>query len=131
MLVATLCVFSWMIPILLLAGPAPVALIALGAFASGVGGELFGVLWNTALHTYVAPVALSRVSAYDILGSIALSPLGMIAAGPLADVFGTRATLIGAAAVIGGATLAVLGVRDVRRLGQPPGTDAAPVKPPR
>ncbi len=59
---------------------------------------------------------LSRVSSYDALGSFALIPLGLAAAGPIADLIGTRETLIGAAAISLVATLAVLLVRDVRTL---------------
>jgi hypothetical protein len=59
---------------------------------------------------------LSRVYSYDALGSFALIPLGLAVAGPLAEAVGTRATLIAAGVFSLGATLAVLGVRDVREL---------------
>ncbi len=117
MLVATLCVFTFAVPLLLLSVPAPVPLLAAGAFLAGLGGELFGVLWFTALHTHVRPEALSRVSAYDILGSIALAPLGEALAGPLVEGIGTAPTLWLAAALVVVPTLAVLGVREVRTLG--------------
>jgi MFS family permease len=116
MLVATLCVFSFALPLLLLTGPAPVAARAAGAFLAGAGGQLFGVLWNTALHTHVAPSALSRVSAYDALGSFALAPLGEAAAGPLVESVGARATLWMGVGLIWLPTAAVLGVREVRSL---------------
>lgn len=127
MLVGSLAVFTFALPLLLLAGPAPVAMIAAGAFIAGLGGELFGVLWNTALHQHVAPEALSRVSSYDILGSIALAPLGEIAAGPLVEAFGAPVTLICAALLILAPTALVLGVPEVRSLRSAP---AAPVEPP-
>ena len=59
---------------------------------------------------------LSRVSSYDALGSFALIPLGLAAAGPIADLIGTEETLVGAAAISLVATLAVLLVPDVRTL---------------
>jgi hypothetical protein len=59
---------------------------------------------------------LSRVYAYDALGSVALVPIGYAVAGPIADAIGVRATLWGAAAIGFGVTLAVLAVRDVRTL---------------
>ena len=59
---------------------------------------------------------LSRVSAWDDFGSIVFVPLGLAAAGPVADAIGTRATLLGSAAVIVVTTALVLFVRDVRRL---------------
>ncbi len=120
MLVATLAVFTFALPLMLLAGPASVPLIAAGAFVAGVGGEIFGVLWFTALHTHVRPEALSRVSAYDNLGSIALAPLGVALAGPLVVGAGAGPTLWLAAACIVLPTLAVLGVREVRTLRSDP-----------
>ena len=43
---------------------------------------------------------LSRVYSYDMLGSIALVPLGLAVIGPLADAIGTQETLYGTAALI-------------------------------
>jgi MFS family permease len=116
MLVATLATFTFAVPLLLLMAPAPVEWIAAGAFLAGLGGQLFGVLWFTALHTHVAPEALSRVSAYDHMGSIVLMPLGEAAAGPLYEALGADRALLLAAFFIVVPTLAVLGVREVRTL---------------
>jgi MFS family permease len=99
-----------------LAGPVPlVALLALAVLA-GIGNETFGVLWDTAMQQEIPQERLSRVSSYDALGSFALIPIGLAAAGPIADLIGTRETLLGAAAISLIATLAVLLVRDVRTL---------------
>ena len=96
----------------------PLPLVALLALAllAGIGNETFGVLWDTAIQQEIPEEKLSRVSSYDALGSFALIPLGLAAAGPIADLIGTRETLIGAAAISLVATLAVLLVRDVRTL---------------
>jgi MFS family permease len=59
---------------------------------------------------------LARVYSYDMLGSILAVPIGQVAAGPLAEHFGVRQTLVGAAALIGVATIAMLLSRDVRQL---------------
>jgi hypothetical protein len=59
---------------------------------------------------------LSRVSSYDALGSWALMPLGLAAIGPVAELIGTRATLLGCGVVSLSATLAVLLFADVRTL---------------
>jgi MFS family permease len=115
-LVATLLTLLAALPALLLAGPAPVWAIAVGAFMAGVGWELFSVLWYTTLHTHVAPEALSRVIAYDAFGSILLVPLAEAAAGPLVESLGTSHTLWIAVALIVLPTLAVLGVPEVRNL---------------
>ena len=70
------CLPGALIPLLLIAARRRSPAIALAAFVAGIGFEIFSVLWNTALHTRVAPEALSRVSSYDVLGSIALVPVG-------------------------------------------------------
>lgn len=115
-LVGTLLMLASALPPLLLAGPAPVWAIASGAFAAGAGFELFMVLWYTTLQTHVVPEALSRVIAYDTLGSIVLVPLAEAAAGPLVEALGTTDTLWIAVGLIVLPTLAVLGVPEVRSL---------------
>jgi MFS family permease len=119
---ALCCLLNALVP-LLLAVPAPLPAIAAAAFLAGVGGEIFSVLWNTALHTRVAPEALSRVSSYDVLGSIALVPIGEALAGVGAERLGTQSALLLCAAGIVLPTLAVLGVRDVRELRASPAED--------
>jgi MFS family permease len=114
--VGTLLMLLMALPSLLLIQPAPVWAIACGAFAAGVAWELFMVLWYTTLQTHVTPEALSRVFAYDALGSIILVPLAEAAAGPLVDGLGTSGTLWIAVALIILPTLAVLCVPEVRTL---------------
>jgi MFS family permease len=116
MLVATLTCFGGALLPLLLFAPSPLPWIAAGAFVAGLGFEVFSVLWNTALHTRVAPEALSRVSAYDAVGSIALVPLGEVLAGFAVDAYGAPTTLLLAAAAIVLPTAAVLLVPEVRHL---------------
>ena len=99
-----------------LAGPLPVvALIALAALA-GIGSETFGIMWDTTMQQEIPQEKLSRVYSYDALGSWVLIPLGLAVAGPLAEVFVTRETILGASAISLTATLAVLFVRDVRTI---------------
>ena len=114
--VATLMTFLFALPLILLALGLPAWIVALGAFLNGIGGEVFSVYWYTALHEHVAPEALSRVSAYDALGSLALAPVGMAVAGPLADAIGIHATLWLGATLALGSTVAVLFVPEVRSL---------------
>ena len=59
---------------------------------------------------------LSRVYSYDMLGSIALMPVGLAVIGPIADAIGTEATLYGQRRLIVLVTLPVFAVRDVREL---------------
>jgi hypothetical protein len=90
--------------------------IAAAAFVAGTGFGAFGVLWNTELHKRVAPEALSRVSAYDAMGSIALVPVGEALAGIGATRIGAAPAAIVCAALIVAPTAAVLAVRDVRQM---------------
>jgi hypothetical protein len=69
LLVATLAIFPTALPILLLASPAPLVVIAAAAFVSGVGVELFGVLWDVTMQQEISSEQLSRVYSYDALGS--------------------------------------------------------------
>jgi predicted MFS family arabinose efflux permease len=119
-LVGTLLMFLMALPPMLLAGPAPVWLIALSALAAGMGFELFMVLWYTAEQTHVAPETLSRVIAYDTLGSIVLVPLAEAAAGPATDILGMSQTLWILVALIVLPTVAVLFVPEVRNLRSQP-----------
>jgi MFS family permease len=101
-----------------------VPLLVAGGFLTGFGIEIFGVLWETTMQQQIRGEMLSRLYAYDMLGSIALMPLGFAVVGPIASMIGVRATCWGAAALIALATLPVLAVRDVRELRRLPAEDA-------
>jgi predicted MFS family arabinose efflux permease len=109
--------FLLTIPFLLaLSAPAALVVVVAAAAVGGIGTEIFGVLWETTLQQEISQETLSRVSAYDALGSFVLIPLGVAAAGPVAQAIGTRETILGAAALSLTVTLAVLLVRDVRTI---------------
>jgi MFS family permease len=114
-----LCCLPW---------PAVTVAFALGAalpllvplfVAAGVGLSLFGIWWETALAERVPPHTLSRVSAYDWMGSLALLPLGYVLAGPLGETLGPALVLgVGSAlaTVVLAAGLAVRETWTLRRL---------------
>jgi MFS family permease len=99
-----------------LAGPLPVAALILLAATAGIGLEIFGIMWDTTMQQEIPQEKLSRVYSYDALGSFVLIPLGVAIVGPVSGLIGTRATILGAAAISLTATLAVLLVRDVRTI---------------
>jgi MFS family permease len=101
---------------LTLAIPASLAVVVAAAALAGIGIEVFSILWDTTLQQEIAQEKLSRVSSYDALGSFVLTPIGLAVAGPVAQAAGTRETMLGAAALSLGATLAVLLSRDVRTI---------------
>jgi Major Facilitator Superfamily len=101
-----------------LAVPASLIAIAVTSFAVGVGFALGNTLWITALQRNVPAHALSRISSFDWLGSVALNPIGYALIGPIAAMIGTQETLAVAAvlnvAVIVGAVILVPSVRTIR-----------------
>jgi len=117
MLLAATLAFLLTVPFLLaLSVPVAYAGVVAAAALAGIGIESFQVLWDTTLQQEIAQEKLSRVSSYDALGSFVLVPLGLAVAGPVAQAVGTRETILGAAALSLGATLAVLLSRDVRTI---------------
>ncbi|GHB26944.1 MFS transporter [Streptomyces viridiviolaceus] len=116
LLAGTLCVFPLALPSAALAVPVPAAALCAVMFLTGVTLEIFGVSWMTALHQEIPEDKLSRVSAYDWFGSVALVPLATALAGPAEVAFGRTASLWGCAALVVLVTAAVLCVPDVRNL---------------
>ena len=116
MRLATTLVFFFAGVAVALSQLAPLPVIVTAALVAGSAGQVFGVLWYTTLQLRIPAHMLSRVSAYDHLGSIALAPLGIVAAGALYEAIGYRDTLLIAAATIAVPTALALCVRDVRRL---------------
>ncbi len=118
----------------LLAVPAALVVLIAASAVSGIGVELFQVMWDTALQQQIPHERLSRVSSYDALGSFVCIPIGLSVAGPLSDLLGVTATLVFAGCVSIVATLLVLTVHDVRTLrrtdplGGPPGDEPAPAE---
>ena len=113
---ATFGAFGLALPLIALARPEALALVIVAAFAAGYLTEIFGVLWDTTYQQEIPHEKLSRLSAYDAIGSWALMPVGFAIAGPVGAVVGTRATFIGAAVTVVIATALVLLSRDVRTL---------------
>jgi MFS family permease len=103
----------------LLAGPASTAVVAAAA-ALGFGGSAFGgALWLTALQERIPAGSISRVSAYDWLGSIVFKPAGYALIGPLVAALGTRSTLLASAAVIAAASVVVSSLASIRAVARP------------
>jgi MFS family permease len=115
------------LPLVLLASVRSTLVIALGFFVAGIASEIFSVAWSTALQQHVPLEKLSRVSAYDMLGSIVLIPLGLAIVGPVADAIGLKEALWLAAAISTLSALSTLAVRDVRELRQRDDVPAEPM----
>lgn len=109
-------------------------LVLAGAAVHGIGLQLFSVSWDLAIQENVAEDKLSRVYAFDLVGSFVCRPLGLALTGPVAAVVGTDRWLVVVAAVMGLSSLAALAAPSVRSLtrrtrpvSEPePAADAAP-----
>ena len=109
-------IFAW--SLILLSGPslvllafhAPAWTIVLTEVVSGLSLGTAGTLWETTLQRNVPKEALSRIAAYDWMGSTALRPLGLAVIGPVATAVGVKETLLGAfvLTMVGSATLLVI-----------------------
>jgi predicted MFS family arabinose efflux permease len=114
-----LLVLPWPASFAVFALGLPVAVLLVVFTIAGTCVALFGVWWETALAERVPAHMLSRVTAYDWMGSLALLPLGYVLAGPLGERLGATEVLVGGsllALLSLTCTLAVRDVRSVRRL---------------
>jgi MFS family permease len=115
-------VFAW--SVILLSGPslvllafhAPVWTIAVSEAASGLSIGVAGTVWETTLQRNVPKQALSRISAYDWMGSTVLRPVGLAVVGPIAAVAGLKETLLGAFVLTMISSIALLLVPDMWRI---------------
>ena len=111
--------------------PMPALVIALTALATMAAITISNTLWETVLQQRIPQAALSRVSSYDWMVSLAFQPLAFVIIGPLADTIGNVQTLLLASAVALAANLGVLlipSVRNMRRFDLDP-EPGAPVNP--
>jgi MFS family permease len=95
----------------------PVAVVLPAFVLSGTGIALFDIWWQTALAERVPPHMLSRVTAYDWMGSLALLPIGYVLAGPLGEAFGAIEVLVVGSAIAIAALATTLALREVWNLG--------------
>ena len=116
LLVASIGAGVFAVLLFALAVPLAVPLIMAAAVVVGISSEVFLVNWVTTMQQEIPHDLLSRLSSFDAMGSFALAPVGVAAAGPLAGAFGTSAVLAAGGLLIVLFTLAVLLVPEVRQL---------------
>lgn len=93
-------------PLVAMAVPTSLPVLVAVSFVCGVGVDVFEIMWTTSLQQHVPHESLSRVSSYDWFGSLALTPVALALAGPLATWLGLQGALwlcagLGAAACLG------------------------------
>ena len=117
-----------MAPPMLILGVSPHLVgLVVAAFAAGAGTEVFGMGWNLAMQENIDDSMLSRAYSYDALGSFVAIPVGQIAFGPLAAVFGVEEVLVVSAVAHVAVVALVLCSRSVRDLPRAPVTPVAEV----
>ncbi len=108
---AALSLYIWS-----LARPQSLIFIAGCAFIWGVTADLLGTIWGTALQRLVPRESLSRVSAFDAMGTLLFRPVGLAIAAPLAGLIGIDHTLEAGAVLTLIAIFAMLAVPEVRNV---------------
>ena len=74
-------------------------IIAVFAFFFGINFDLWGAIWSTSLQREVPKESLSRVSAFDGMGTLLTRPIGVAVAAPLASAIGLQSTFLWMAAL--------------------------------
>jgi len=96
--------------------PLPLVALVLLSAAVGFGFAAGNTYWQTALQQNVPEHALSRISSFDWLGSVAFNPLGYALIGPLATAIGTAQALVVCGVINIFAAVGVVFVPSVRRI---------------
>jgi MFS family permease len=106
----------WPLMLVSFATGVPVALVLPLSVATGVGFALFDVFWDTTMAERIPSHALSRASAWEWMGSLALLPIGYLLAGPAADASSPKTVMVTGAVLT--AVVLALGLipRDTRTL---------------
>lgn len=121
----TCAVSVFFVQFALLAVVAPTAIIAVAAFAGEVGMILGMTVWESSMQRHVEARLLSRVSAYDWLGSLVFEPIGLAIWGPVAAATSTGTALWIAFGLGVTSLFAPLLVRAVRELPAEPAPSGA------
>ncbi len=129
-LLASFAVCVGVIPqAVLLALAAPLAAIAAAAFAAQLVLTFGSPLWNSVLQEQIPRALYARVQAYDIIGSLALLPVGFGLSGVVAKTVGADTVLWFSALWLGLSTMAIVSVPSIRGLRRPPAEAVIPGSP--
>ncbi|MGW4463210.1 MFS transporter [Micromonospora sp. NPDC004704] len=108
------------VPLYLLLGlSAPLWTVVLAGVVTGICVDIGNVLWETTLQREIRPELLSRISAYDALGSFMFGPIGLLLVGAAATGFGPRPAMLCCAGVVLLAAVGALCSPSVRHLRAP------------
>jgi len=113
MRLGTICVLFFSLIPIAMALSLSLYWILLAAVMAGLGMQIFGVIWFTTLQIKIPATMLSRVCAYDHIGSICLAPLGIVFSGFLYEALGAQWVLLLISGIIIIPTLLTLIVKQV------------------
>ncbi|MEV4630193.1 MFS transporter [Micromonospora sp. NPDC049523] len=106
------------VPLYLLLGlGAPLWTVVLAGLVTGISVDIGNVIWDTTLQREIRPEMLSRISAYDALGSYMFGPIGLLLVGAAATAFGPRPAMLccaGVALLAAAGTLCAPSIRHLR-----------------
>ncbi|MFE7815815.1 MFS transporter [Streptomyces sp. NPDC057433] len=94
----------------------PVALVAAAMVVGGTANAYWAVVWATSVQTHAPAHALSRVHAYDVIGSMALMPVGRALTGVAAAWAGAATVLSTSSAALLAGCAVLLSIPAVRSL---------------
>ncbi len=117
-------------PLLALAFGVPLWLVVAAAVVAAIGFAILGALWNSTLQQLIPQESLSRVTSYDWVVSLSITPIAFAVAGLLSDAIGVTSTvLLGAALIAVPSALANFApqIRKIRR--ESDGTIIGPDRP--
>lgn len=111
-------------PMLLLGGGAPWPVLAVAMLIPGVCQTIYFVLWSTTVQHHFQPQVLARINSWGLLGNFALTPITLLAAGPIITTIGARNTAITCGLLIFTATAMAICAPQVRRFRTSPDKSA-------
>lgn len=91
--------------LLLLGGGRSGPLVIMAAAVAGIAGGAFSVTWRSRMQVAVRPEILSRVGAYLWVATVAMMPLGLAVAAPLAAHYGVAVIFTVSAACVAAASI--------------------------
>jgi len=94
LVVGNLALLTGAAPFLAMFLKAPIWLVVPAAALATAGLDVLNALWSSTLQQLIPSDKMSRVSAYDWMVSLSITPVGFALAGPLGKAFGPRRALL-------------------------------------
>lgn len=113
---ATVVYALWVLPLILLAEQASLALVVAGTVLAGIANSVLVVLWETTIQRQILGKERSRLSSFEQFGSLVFVPFGFLLGGWMEATIGITYGLLLGAAFLAIATAIVLALPSIRHL---------------